>query len=206
MKIVKTVPFTLELAKKVINKEVEGEIITETNLPVRIICFDKKTTSEYPIIGLVYYSSNESEITYAYTNEGKARSDNKVNLQIKLFEEIEEHEYIYYFSQQPSKLLHSKEINKIATKIIVDGNIIKNRYGNEGPIKSRFKPFDKVLVREDKDHAWFATFFSNMDKNGWYVSTNGYSYEQCISYESNEYLIGTTDDPKQVEENELSNS
>ena len=36
----KKVPFDLELAKKITNKEVEGRIVTEKNLSARIVCFD----------------------------------------------------------------------------------------------------------------------------------------------------------------------
>lgn len=38
----KRVPFDLKLAKKIINKEVKGRIVTEDNLPARIVCFDLK--------------------------------------------------------------------------------------------------------------------------------------------------------------------
>ena len=38
----KKVPFDLELAKKITNKEVKGRIVTEDKLPVRIVCFDLK--------------------------------------------------------------------------------------------------------------------------------------------------------------------
>lgn len=38
----KKVPFDIELAKKITNKEVKGRIMTEDNLPARIVCFDLK--------------------------------------------------------------------------------------------------------------------------------------------------------------------
>jgi hypothetical protein len=39
---------------------------------------------------------------------------------------------VYEFSESPAKLLHSDDINRLATKIIVDDKIIKNRYGKSG--------------------------------------------------------------------------
>ena len=36
----KKIPFDLELAKKITNKEVKGRIVTEDNLTARIVCFD----------------------------------------------------------------------------------------------------------------------------------------------------------------------
>lgn len=38
----KKIPFDLELAKKITNKEAKGRIMTEDNLPARIVCFDLK--------------------------------------------------------------------------------------------------------------------------------------------------------------------
>lgn len=60
------------------------------------------------------------------------------------------------------------------------------------------KPFDKVLVRHDKDNQWKASMFSHIDKdlNSYcykYVTTN-HSYPYMIPYEGNEHLRGTTND------------
>lgn len=38
----KKVPFNLELAKKITNKETKGRIVTEDGLTARIVCFDMK--------------------------------------------------------------------------------------------------------------------------------------------------------------------
>ena len=38
----KRIPFNIELAKKITNKEVKGSIVTRNGLKVRIICFDRK--------------------------------------------------------------------------------------------------------------------------------------------------------------------
>lgn len=65
--------------------------------------------------------------------------------------------------------------------------------------KIEFKPFDKVLVR-DKGGIW------GIDLFGRYLpDDDGYSFnymclktawEECIPYEGNEHLLGTTDTPK----------
>ena len=56
-----------------------------------------------------------------------------------------------------------------------------------------FKPFDKVLVRNDKAEKWRASLFSN------YATTVNYRYacinaryRYCIHYEGNEYLVSKT--------------
>ena len=55
------------------------------------------------------------------------------------------------------------------------------------------KPFDKVLVRDNKSDYWRASLFSHIDKNG-----NHYciwaNWHYCIPYEGNEHLLGTTKD------------
>lgn len=58
------------------------------------------------------------------------------------------------------------------------------------------KPFDKVLVRNEKHHIWFPSFFGlyNKDSNTPFVCCNGFEYKYCIPYEGNQHLLGTTDD------------
>ena len=65
--------------------------------------------------------------------------------------------------------------------------------------KSQFKPFDKVLCRDSNTDVWKANLFSH-EKQGMgypYYVCGGSSYTQCIPYEGNEHLLGTTDKPKE---------
>lgn len=65
---------------------------------------------------------------------------------------------------------------------------------------SNFNPFDKVLVRCSNDEEWMIEFYCKYDT---LVHTSphrdypfmgiGDSYSQCIPYEGNEHLLGTTD-------------
>lgn len=62
-----------------------------------------------------------------------------------------------------------------------------------------FKPFDKVLVRDKNKDVWRADFFEKCEN-----STSGVFYQgmttfwrQCIPYEGNEHLLGTTDSPQE---------
>lgn len=62
-----------------------------------------------------------------------------------------------------------------------------------------FKPFMKVLVRDNNNEVWFANLFSNLVKNsdkpfvciGWSALNE---YTQCIPFVGNEHLRGTTQD------------
>ena len=60
-------------------------------------------------------------------------------------------------------------------------------------------PFEKVLVRHNKDNKWCGSFFSHIDGDFHshcykFVTIAGKSYPMCIPYEGNEHLRGTTDD------------
>lgn len=60
--------------------------------------------------------------------------------------------------------------------------------------KPKFKPFDKVLVREDDRGIWSCSFFSHISSEYDvypYHCVNGVVHAQCIPYEGNEHLLGT---------------
>lgn len=57
--------------------------------------------------------------------------------------------------------------------------------------KVELKPFDKVLVRDDETSEWKANFYSQMGAFGGYECISGV-WGDCIPYEGNEHLLGTT--------------
>lgn len=57
--------------------------------------------------------------------------------------------------------------------------------------KVKFKPFEKVLVRDSKASEWRANLFSHKNINGPYYCVYA-SWNYCIPYEGNEHLLGTT--------------
>lgn len=60
------------------------------------------------------------------------------------------------------------------------------------PKFDELKPFDKVLVRDDKEDLWFANIFSYRHRDMYHCL--GECYRYCIPYEGNEKLLGTMDD------------
>ena len=60
------------------------------------------------------------------------------------------------------------------------------------------KPFDKVLVRNTNGQVWTADLFSHMLNTNHYLSITfvclGHCPNQCIPFEGNEHLLGTTND------------
>ena len=61
---------------------------------------------------------------------------------------------------------------------------------------STLKPFDKVLVRDTDTQEWTISFFSHCNglETYKYSCINNTGYAQCIPYEGNEHLLGTTHD------------
>lgn len=63
--------------------------------------------------------------------------------------------------------------------------------------KCKFKPFDKVLGRNEKDDVWEADLFSRYREESQYpFRCIGYSRKYCIPYEGNEHLLGTRNNPE----------
>lgn len=59
---------------------------------------------------------------------------------------------------------------------------------------SNFKPYQKVLIRFGNNDTWRADFFSHIKEDrGRYFVGIGYANKQCIPFEGNEKLLGTTD-------------
>ena len=62
--------------------------------------------------------------------------------------------------------------------------------------KPTFKPYDRVLVRDNDNQCWSPEFFAFL-KLGSPLPYQcfGCPFKQCIPYEGNEHLLGTTDAP-----------
>lgn len=67
--------------------------------------------------------------------------------------------------------------------------------------KVGLKPFDKVLVRNTDTEEWFPGFFEKFDStwnNPYHIMNRrnmiDFAFKQCIPYEGNEHLLGTTKD------------
>ena len=82
-------------------------------------------------------------------------------------------------------------INTIEKRL--DGKLNLETLEIEKP-KCEFKPFDKVLGRNEKDDVWEADLFSHYREESQYPFwCIGFCRKYCIPYEGNEHLLGTTD-------------
>ena len=66
-------------------------------------------------------------------------------------------------------------------------------------MKTDFKPFDKVLVRDGENDIWTCALYSHYDEDAdyQYQMINGVRFNQCIPFEGNEHLVGTDLTPKE---------
>lgn len=81
----KKVPFNLELARNITNKEVKGRIVTEDGLTARIVCFDLKYGGSKILAVLV--DCGDYEIGVRCDLDGTCRDvrrENKFNLHIEV--------------------------------------------------------------------------------------------------------------------------
>lgn len=63
--------------------------------------------------------------------------------------------------------------------------------------EQEFKPFDKVLVRDDDSGEWCLGLYAYCVKPRFHRMVGGEYFEQCIPYDGNEHLLGTTDKPNE---------
>lgn len=80
---------------------------------------------------------------------------------------------------------------------ITDFLALKPEDVKEKPVPE-FKPFDKVLVRDIDDGEWWCDIFCryDVDDSPCRFQCLVSCWKQCIPYEGNEHLLGTTEEPK----------
>lgn len=71
-----------------------------------------------------------------------------------------------------------------------------DKYDDNIQPKPQFKPFDKVLVRDNNCSKWECDLFSHLgDEKNVFVCISDWWY-QCIPYEGNEDILGTIIKPE----------
>lgn len=98
---------------------------------------------------------------------------------------------------QLTTIASTTDRNKLYSALVREGY----RYDEEQHrlVKQEFKPFEKILVRDDATEKWSISQFSYYDEENEdfpYICMNGCCYHYCIPYEGNEYLLATTDSPE----------
>lgn len=78
--------------------------------------------------------------------------------------------------------------NRLFIKNQDEWNLVPNKFDI-----TTLKPFDKVLTRANDNDSWVCNLYSHRIKD-YYVVQNAELVSQCIPYETNEHLLGTTND------------
>lgn len=142
-------------------------------------------TGEYWFVFIYRNNNKDRTCIYAAIDErdtlwiedNRIASNNDIS-ELRLSTESEKQKLIY-------KLKASKEPKA--------KEYLKRFFNIEQKQEYEFKPFDKVLVKDhDEDSEWRCDLFSRKNEDGLYICV-GSIYEQCIPYEGNEHLLGTTD-------------
>lgn len=60
-----------------------------------------------------------------------------------------------------------------------------------------FKPLDRILVRNSNVDCWVASLFSYIKDGDFKFVGFGSCWRQCIPFEGNEHLLGTSDSPNE---------
>lgn len=238
------VPFDLEMAKRIQNKECAGSIITRVGGKVRNVVFDLKN-EECPICAIIE-TDVQKENVVLYLKDGsfsKGRTDD-FDLMLEIPEHITFKDgdiyktgrggiaiynanykalsgntpfYVGVRFQEKDLIFHVEnddcgfgELDRCTLNVTEEERqefigllsdsenprakeYLKRFFNIELKPKYKFKPFDKVLVRDDKEHDWNADLFSHINKLGNFVCL-GSSWLYCIPYnDQTKHLLGTTD-------------
>lgn len=100
-------------------------------------------------------------------------------------------------NEQPIVAIVRYEDSENTIMVSTDGHFFRTKEQSDLDLvlevpdkKTQFKPFDRVLVRENDASLWRAGFYSHeLDGNH---CVCGIYYPQCIPYEGNEHLLGRT--------------
>lgn len=175
-----TIPFDLETAKKIRKGERLGQIVTEKGRNRAEIVYEDDLCNAYPLLVVIH---SIPVLADWFSSTGKAFNDaNRLLLEVPEYATFKDREVL---SNEPK----AKEY-------------LKRFFGIEEKPKYEFKPFDKVLVRNEEDEGWSISLFAReitvySDELAYeYECSNGTLWNCCIPFEGNEYLLGTAENPE----------
>lgn len=155
-----------------------------------------------PIKGCRLATEEEKQKLFQAIKDNGYKWDTKTKTLEKLIEpvfkvgnKIEKCGYRFTIAEVKDDYYLTKCGNKIPIDNQDDFSLVPNKFD-----VTTLKPFDsKVLVRDKNTEEWRGHFFSHYDSNSnkpyVCIGVEGLNeYKQCIPYEGNEHLFGTTND------------
>lgn len=166
----KKIPFDLELAKKITNKEVKGRIVTEDNLTARIVCFDMKLGVDKILAALV--DCGDYEIGVRCNLDGTCRDDRKED-KFNLHIEVPTY-YRDYSNFVPSKwqpcLVRCNDKDTWGVLVCAGKNSVGDVvfYGGNGKAYTweHYLPLSKVTARLIGTTKSYEELIEELDRNG----------------------------------------
>lgn len=216
----KIIPFDLETAKKIQAGEAAGRITTKDGKDVRIICTDKASTDDdnrTQIVCLIRLGAREL-VSIHDPNTGKCWAIEDGNAQHLVLEvpDIKQQfkfgdkvrvrpndthsHFVKQYDNSIGKIVgtHHEYFVVIVTGAFQDQFTADELELVEETAKHEFKTFDRVLVRDENNANWEPVLYGYYDKENdpyFHICSDGCGWKQCIPYEGNEHLAGTTDKP-----------
>lgn len=167
----KKIPFDLELAKKITNKEVKGRIVTRDGFQARIICYDKSgAQSIYPIVALVQVEPDDEQ-AYTFTNEGFYSAGNKFFRDLLLEVPTYYRDYSNFVPQkwQPCLVRDGEEDEwwvQVCAGKDIDGEILFYVYDGDIETWKYCLPLSKVTERLIGTTKSYEELIKELDENG----------------------------------------
>lgn len=221
---IKIIPFDIELAKKIQAGEIKGKIkYSEYDgqaCDAEIIKFDviadksrakPNSTLFRTIVAIIDFDNYQGVRTFNSDGYGCNHNGDDTRLFLEVPEEAPK-QLTLDDCQVGDKVWVKHKDNYILVKIkdknpnglIYVSNLMSNSeelYFGESTRayrqKPKFKPFDKVLVRDNEKQVWLPRLFDSHVEQADFWTQDGKSWKICIPYEGNEHLVGTTDKPKE---------
>ena len=211
----KIIPFDIKTAKKIQAGEIKGRIRTkEGDMDVRIISFDKVKpvngdgTTEKQLVSLIYNPNAREDVLYVHNDKGEVQSSFSWDRGYDIVLEVPDNEPQRKLKQNFETVAESDAYAEGYENGFRAGRCIAFDYNKCVTLKTnkrQLKSFDKVLVRKPdlidphdiySQNEWVPALFQGMSDS--YFIAEHKEWEECIPYEGNEYLIGTTDNPKEI--------
>lgn len=167
----KKIPFNLELAKKITNKEAKGRIVTEDNLTARIVCFDMKFGVD-KILAVLVDCGGEYEIGVRCNLDGTCRDDrkeDKFNLHIEVPTYYRDYTNFVPQKWQPCLVRDSEEDEwwvQVCAGKDIDGEILFYVYDGDIETWKYCLPLSKVTERLIGTTKSYEQLIEELDRNG----------------------------------------
>lgn len=165
----KRVPFDIELAKKITNKEVKGRIVTRDGSQARIVCFDRNEKG-WPIIALVKILENYESVIICKSNGAYSNFEEK---DLDLLIEIPTY-YRDYSNFEPQKWQPClvRDVDDERWNVVVcagkntDGDVVFYGNGLQKFAWGHVLPLSNVTERLIGTTKSYEQLIKELDKNG----------------------------------------